>query len=387
MLAELEKLIGFKTVVGNHLENDKALKWIRSEIKGGFYHIRKFKSEEYPSLVITSQKTTKPKIFLAAHMDVAKAGKNLFIPRREGNRLYGRGAYDMKFAIACYLRLLKELKKTASKYDFGVMITSDEECGGKNGVKYLLEKGYSSEAVVLPDGSENWKMEKASKGVWCFVVKSYGRSAHPSMPWKGVNALEVLINYLCRLQKRFKKEPCGDLLHIHSTMDINELNTGCTGDNLPDYAEAMVDIFFTDEKEYERIMELENKIRRKYPEIKLTTTILNPSLKITAKNRHADEFYGIARDMYGIKKDTMFTHGTSDAHYFAEHLISVIETRPNGGDLHGDGEWVDLDDMERFYQVLKTYVTKISRINRSIDQFRAHSGLLKRRTEPIKIEF
>lgn len=362
MLSELEKLIRFRTVVGNHEENDQALNWVRSEIMGGYYHIKKFKSEEYPSLVITSQKTIKPRIFLAAHMDVAKAGKKLFIPRKDGNKLFGRGTYDMKFAIACYLRLLKELKKTASKYDFGIMITSDEECGGTNGVKYLLEKGYSSEAVILPDGSEDWKIEKASKGVWCFVVKSYGKSAHPSMPWKGVNALEELINYLCKLQRRFKKEPCGDPLHIHSTIDINELNTGRTGDNLPDYAEAMVDIFFTDEKEHEKIIDWERNIRNKYPGIKLTTTISNPSLKIKTKNAYADEFYRIARELYGIKKNTMFTHGTSDAHYFAESRIPIIETRPRGGDFHGDEEWIDLEDLERFYQVLKEFVVRTSRI-------------------------
>lgn len=362
MLAELEKLIRFKTVVGNHSENDKALKWFRSEIKGGYYHIRKFKSDGYSSLVITSQKTTKPKMFLAAHMDVAKAGKKLFIPRKDGNRLYGRGVFDMKFAIACYIRLLKELKKTSSKYDFGVMITTDEECGGENGVKYLLDKGYICEAVILPDGSEDWKLEKASKGVWCYVVKSYGRSAHPSLPWKGVNALEVLIEYLCKLQKPFKKEPCGDPLHVHSTIDVNELNTGRTGDNLPDYAEAMVDIFFTDKKEYERIVDIEKNIRKKYAGIKLTTTILNPSLKMQTKNKYVDEFYRVARDMYGIRKKTMFTHGTSDAHYFVKRGIPVIETRPKGGDFHGDGEWIDLDDLERFFQVLKKFVTKTSRI-------------------------
>jgi len=362
MLVQLEKLIRFKTVVGNHKENDKALKWIRAEIKGGNYQIRKFRSEEYPSLIITSQKTRKPRLFLAAHMDVAKAEKDLFIPRKEGNRLYGRGAFDMKFAVACYLRLLKELKKTSSKYDFGVMITSDEERGGENGVKYLLEKGYGCEAVILPDGSEDWKMEEASKGVWCFVVKSYGRSAHPSTPWKGVNALEELIDYLCKLQKRFRKEPCGDPLHVHSTIDINELNTGRTGDNLPDYAEAMVDIFFIDEREYEKITGWEKDIREKHPGLKLITTILNPSLKIKTKNGYADEFYRIAREMYGIKKETMFSHGTSDAHYFAERCITIIETRPKGGDFHGDGEWIDLEDLERFYQVLKEFVVRTSKI-------------------------
>ncbi|MFA6096546.1 MAG: M20/M25/M40 family metallo-hydrolase [Candidatus Paceibacterota bacterium] len=363
MIGELQKLIRFKTVVGNHKENGKALKWVRSELAGLDVDVREFESDGYRSIVITTQKTMKPKVFLAAHMDVAKASNDLFIPRISGDKLFGRGAYDMKFAIACYLRLLKELKKDLLKYDLGIMITSDEECGGKNGAGYLLGKGYGCDAVVLPDGSENWKIEKASKGVWCFVVKSYGKSAHPSMPWKGINAIEALLDYFSELQKPFKTEPCGDPLHIHSTIDINEFNTGRTGDNLPDYAEAMADIFFISGKEYEKIVRMEKSIRKKYSGIKLMTTIYNPSVRINIKNRFADEFYRIARNLYGIRKEAMFTHGTSDAHYFVEKNISVIETRPKGGDFHGDGEWIDLVDLERFYQVLKEFTVRMSAVD------------------------
>ncbi len=176
------------------------------------------------------------------------------------------------------------------------------------------------------------------------------------MPWKGVNAIESLMDYLCELQKKFKKEPCGDPLHIHATMDINEFNTGRTGDNLPDYAEAMVDIFFTSEKEYEKIVRMEKNIRTRYKGIKLSTTILNPSVRINTNNEYSDGFYRIARKQFGIRKDEMFTHGTSDAHYFVERGSAVIETRPDGGDFHGDGEWIGISDLERFYAVLKEFV-------------------------------
>ncbi|MFZ2970351.1 MAG: M20/M25/M40 family metallo-hydrolase [Minisyncoccia bacterium] len=360
MISDLKKLIKFKTITGNFEENDKALKWVKSKIDSKKYFIKEFKSEGYTSLVITAQRTIKPRIFLVAHMDVAKAENEMFVPKVKNNNLHARGAFDMKYAIACYLGILKELKNDSSKYDFGVMITTDEEYGGKNGVKFLLDRGFDCDVAFLPDGSENWKIEKASKGVWCFVIKSHGRSAHPSMPWKGENALETLMDYLCKLQKGFKNEPCGDPLHIHSTMDVNEFNTGRTGDNLPDYAEAMVDIFFTSENEFKKIIKTEKELRKKYPGLKLNTTILNPSVRMDTDNKYADEFYLMARKLYGIKKETMFTHGTSDAHYFIEKGISVIETRPNGGDFHGDGEWIDLRDMERFYRVLKKFVERIA---------------------------
>lgn len=358
MISELKKLVRFKTIAGNFKENDAALKWISSGIYGSQYDIREFKSKKYSSLIITAQKTTKPRIMLVGHMDVAKAGNDMFIPKIKNNRMYARGVYDMKFALACYLRLLSELEEDALKYDFGVMITTDEECGGENGVKYLLDRGYGCDVAVLPDGGENWQMEKAAKGVWSLVVKSYGKSAHPSMPWLGINAVEVLMDYLRKLQQKFKKEPCRDPLHVHSTMDINEFNTGHTGDNIPDYAEAMVDIFFTDEKECENIMKGENDLRKEYPEIKLSNILLRPSIKIDTNNRYANEFYRSARELYGIKKKTFFAHGTSDAHYFIERGIPVIETRPNGGGFHGDDEWIDLFDLERFYNVLKRFIEK-----------------------------
>lgn len=360
MIEELKKLIRFKTVVGNNKENKKALEWVKSEA-GRAYHIKEFESCGYPSLVITTQKTKKPKIILAAHMDVAKAKKSLFIPKLRGNKLYGRGAYDMKYAIACYMRLMKEMRNIATEYDFGVMITSDEERGGRNGVNYLIKKGYGCEAVILPDGSEDWKIEKASKGVWCFVVKSYGKSAHPSMPWEAENALENLIEYLCELKKHFRKEPCGDPDHIHRTIDVNELNTGSTGDNLPDYAEAMLDIFFISEKERKGIMNIERNIRSRYAGLKITTTILNPSVKMPINNKYADLFYEISNKKYGIKKEGLFTHGTSDAHYFVEKGINVIETKPKGGGCHGNDEWVDVYDMNRFYVVMKEFVERTSR--------------------------
>ncbi len=352
------KLISFKTIVENQKENKIALKWARNQLKNLPLYFEEFSSSGFSSLVITTQKTKNPKIWLASHIDVAKADDKMFIPIIKGNKLYGRGAFDMKFAIACYIKLLKELKADLSKLDFGLIITSDEEAGGENGIKFLLDKGYVSQAAFLPDGGDDWKIEDASKGVWCFVIKSYGNSCHPSTPWRAVNALEELLDFLQILRNKFKKEPCGDPSHMHSTIDINELNTGKTGDVLPGYAEGMVDIFFISEKERKMIEAYMKAEIKKFKGLKTEIIFLKPCFKVNTDNQFINLFSRIALEKYGIKKEAIFNHGTSDAVFFAKKNIPVIETRPKGGGHHSNNEWIDLKDLEKFYEVMKEFVQR-----------------------------
>jgi len=125
----------------------------------------------------------------------------------------------MKFAIACYLKLLQNLREDISKYNLGVMITSDEEIGGHNGVKALLDKGYRSKVCFLPDGGREWQFERGAKGAWHLLVESYGKSSHGSRPWQAKNALSQLIDFLNILKKEFTSEPCRDKFHYPNTLN------------------------------------------------------------------------------------------------------------------------------------------------------------------------
>lgn len=73
-----------------------------------------------------------------------------FQPQIKDGKLFGRGAYDMKFAVACYLNLLLELGSKLSEYNFGIMLVSDEELGGFHGTGKLVEQGWPSEFCFLP---------------------------------------------------------------------------------------------------------------------------------------------------------------------------------------------------------------------------------------------
>lgn len=90
--------------------------------------------------------------------------------------MFGRGVYDMKMAAACYIRLFRELHKkdNLSNYNIGIMLVSDEEIGGSNGVGYLLnEGGVKGSIAFIPDGGFNWKIEEQAKGVLQLKLKSH----------------------------------------------------------------------------------------------------------------------------------------------------------------------------------------------------------------------
>jgi len=359
----LAKLISFKTVSQDQEENQRALDWIKSQIEGLPLYVKELKSRGFFSLVITTQKTKKPILWLVAHIDVVPATKEIFVPRIKNKKLYGRGAFDMKFAIACYLELLKVLGTGLSNYDFGVIITTDEEKGGFSGVKFLLEKGFSSEACFLPDGGQAWNFEKAAKGAYHLSIESKGKSAHGSRPWLGENALENLMDFLFALKKHFPTEPCSIKNHYHPTINVGRIEGGEVANKVPAFAQALIDIRFPLSTNQAKLKKVLWSTKSKFKNIRLKELVFAPAYENSFSSPYLKIFYKIARNKFNIRSKGIISHGTSDARFFAVKKIPLIVTRPRGGGHHSENEWIDLEDLDKFYLVLKEFVEKTTKIS------------------------
>jgi len=114
---------------------------------------------------LTTEKTKHPEMFLVAHIDVVPGHDSLFTLKKEGDSIFGRGAFDMKFAIATYICVLKEIYQQKKKLpSIGLMFTSEEEIEGNNGAGfYSKKKGYSCNLAFLPDGGDNWHIVEEEK--------------------------------------------------------------------------------------------------------------------------------------------------------------------------------------------------------------------------------
>jgi succinyl-diaminopimelate desuccinylase len=352
----LSKLIGMRTEVGNLESAEFCADYIQQSLTHLPLNITKLSSHNIPSLIITTKETKSPKLFLQAHLDVVPGKDDQFtLIETEGNYI-GRGVYDMKFAAACYLTLLEDIGDKLPNYDFGLMLSFDEETGGEDGVGYLLNKGYSCEACLLPDGGDDWGLEKTSNGILLMHLESKGKSAHGSRPWEGKNAIDNLLSALEQIKSLF-----GELKAHKSSVTISQITGGRAINQVPDYAKATLDMRFItakDMKEYRKQVEL---IAEKY-NLDITIEAMVEGSDIDVSVPAIAIFLAIAKEFHG--RDIKFCHslGASDSRYFDDKNIPTIIIRPTGGDPHGDNEWINKDELLKFYELLKVYVTKTTQI-------------------------
>jgi succinyl-diaminopimelate desuccinylase len=358
ILNTLEKLISFKTTPNNLKDKKRAALWIFRSLKSFPLNIKFFEFSGQPSVVALSKKSF-PKVFLAAHLDVVPAPEDMFNFKIKDRKAFGRGVFDMKFAIACYLKLIKELKDKLSNMNFGIMITSDEETGGFFGTKKLIEKGFKSEVVFLPDGGYNWKMERGAKGAWILNIKCFAKSAHGSRPWQSWGANERLIESLYEFKKFFQSEPCKIENHWHSTLNIGKISGGEAANQVSNFSQAFLDIRFLNEKEKREIQRYLNSLKKKF-NLRVQELILANPYQIDKKNRYVKIFLNILEQELGKKPEFSFSHGSSDARFFFARKIPVISITPRGGGHHSEKEWIDIEDLERYYSVLKRFILEVS---------------------------
>lgn len=358
----LKKLISFPTVSDDQEANKHALTWIEQQVKGLPLFVRTHTKNGHPSLILTTRKTTSPTLWLQAHLDVVPGSPDVFRARTRGRRLYGRGAYDMKFAIAAYIELLLDLGKDLTHYDFGVMLTTDEETGGRHGVRSLLfDEGYRADVCFLPDGGENWNFEKSAKGILRIKIESIGKTGHGARPWLGHDANAQLVEYLRRLQAAFNRLRTKDPdKKPYPTLTLGILRGGEVANQIPAYAEAQLDVRFPPSFSREKIHKLLRSAKR--PGEKIVVREIRHSS--TYSNDVTDSYHKIMSDIItSIRRrrpGTIISHGSSDARHFRNLDIPVILIRPRGGNAHSEKEWIDLPDLTTYYRCVREFVERVA---------------------------
>ena len=127
---------------------------------------------------------------------------------------------------------------------------------------------------------------------------------------------------------------------------------------IPDSAWAHIDIRFTPKTSKKDIDQMISGLVKKFPHISTKQLAFFDSYHVDPKNHYVQSYLGVVKDKYGHSLRESFSHGSSDAGFFLEKEIPVIVNRPRGGGHHGEDEWVDLQSLGRFYDILKEFVIK-----------------------------
>ncbi len=128
-----------------------------------------------------------------SHHDVVEVGhgwtRDPFGAELDGDRIYGRGACDMKGGLAASIIAAEAFVATYPDHAGSIEIsaTADEESGGYGGVAYLAQRGDFAQVqhVIIPEPLHKDRICLGHRGVWWAEIETQGRIAHGSMPFLG----------------------------------------------------------------------------------------------------------------------------------------------------------------------------------------------------------
>lgn len=349
IVALAHQLIAVPSVTGNRQGIDKALALIRRELAGT--GVESFEHGGIPSLLFFNT-PTRPESFtlvLNAHIDVVSGTAEQFRPYVEGDRLFGRGAYDMKGAAAAEIIAFRETAARVN-YPLGLMIVTDEETGGFHGTKYQVERGITAKAVVVGECGTNGNIGIAAKGILWLRVTCKGSSAHGAYPWKGVNAVWRMYDFLRRLDRMF---PLPEKESWTTTVNVGSIETpNKTFNAVPDICTVGLDIRYVPEqreKLVDRIMSLAPA------ESDSVIEVFEPSYDTDRNNPYVAHLTKAAAHVTGSNPGLIRMHGGSDLRHFAPGT-SVMEFGPEGGGQHSDREWVSLSGLSTYEAILRSFL-------------------------------
>ena len=147
-----------------------------------------------------------------SHHDVVEVGhgwtRDPFGGECVGDRIFGRGACDMKGGLAASIIAAEAFLAATPNWRGAIEIsaTADEESGGFGGVAYLAERGYFSpekvQHVIIPEPLHKDRICLGHRGVWWAEIETHGRIAHGSMPFLGDSAIRHMSAVLNEIEQR-----------------------------------------------------------------------------------------------------------------------------------------------------------------------------------------
>lgn len=317
--------------------------------------LQRHESGGYESLLALPADCEHADTLMIGHVDVIEhPDLELYRSRIKNGRLYGPGAGDMKGALAIMLKLFTDLHRAHPGIPLGMVVTSDEECGGQNGVGYLVrEAGLRASHAIVPDGGSLNDVTVEEKGIAHLRLRTAGRAAHAARPWLAENAAARLVHGIAKLNAEFPIPPNTPEEHWVPTCSITSLHTpNRTLNCIPDTAEATLDVRFPAPHTLREILARLREILG--PEIEIDTAVsaepstLNPD----------PLWFEITETVTGSPARRVRASGGSDARYLCEAGIQTIVARPKVGNLHAADEWIDIASMAEFYEITHRYLTR-----------------------------
>jgi succinyl-diaminopimelate desuccinylase len=311
-----------------------------------------------------------PCVVLHGHLDVVPGRPEQFQPRIEGDRLIGRGAYDMKGGLAAMMCALKDVERQ-QRMRVRLVCVPDEESEelDERSTDAVVKLGLGGDFAITGEPTD-LHIGVEAKGVLAMRIVVHGRAAHSSTPWLGDNAVLKAIDVFRAIETLpFSRE--SSEMFDRPSINLGRIQGGDALNKVPDECEMAVDVRYLPGQDPGDILAQVRAIAA----IDVTRTFIHPPVTVS----RLDPFVRALREAVSRCTPDMETmsvgrDGASDAASFIEAGIPAVEFGPAGAGHHGPDEWVSISSLARYRRALADFVRSLPIWLQSEDP---RSGVLK----------
>ncbi|MGI8845438.1 MAG: M20 family metallopeptidase [Thermoleophilaceae bacterium] len=308
-----------------------------------------------PVLAATVGPVDGPTVVLHGHLDVVPGHEAQFQPRIDGDRLIGRGAYDMKGGLAAMMCAVRDLaSQDAVKVHFVCVSDEESEEQAHRASDFVVEKGYVGDFAITGEPT-NLRIGIQAKGVLGLRLEVRGRSAHGSTPWLGDNAVVKAVDVFRGIGSMpFTRE--SSELFDRASISLGKIIGGDAVNRVPDLCTIDLDIRYLPGQDPDEILAAVNAIEdtevvHVFHREPIVVSREEPYVKVladaVAKTTPVQDSIAVGRD------------GTSDVISFLNAGIPGVEFGPSGDGHHGPDEWVSIESLGQYRRALVEFITAV----------------------------
>jgi succinyl-diaminopimelate desuccinylase len=295
-----------------------------------------------------------PTVVLHGHIDVVPALPGQFDPRIEGDRLYGRGAYDMKGAIAAMMFVTAGMRdQDGVRVRLGIVADEESEEDAERGSDHLVDSGFLGDFAITGEPTD-LHIGVEAKGVLALRLQVGGTAAHGATPWLGDNAILNAIDVFRGIESLPFARHSSELFDRPS-INLGRIWGGDALNKVPDRCVIDVDIRYLPQQDPAAILEevrslggIEARalLTRRPATVDRDSAFVRGLREATTQHHHGEPM-SVGRD------------GASDAVSFLRAGVPAVEFGPVGAGHHGPEEWVSVSSLETYRQALESFLRTI----------------------------
>jgi succinyl-diaminopimelate desuccinylase len=346
-----ERLITYDTSTLEGMQS--AAGFVKGWLEARDVEVTGFMHNGRPVLAATVGPATGTTIVLHGHLDVVPARPEQFSPRVEGDRLYGRGAYDMKGGLASMMLAVHDLvAQSEVRVHFVCVADEESEEIEQRGSDYLVEQGYIGDFAITGEPTD-MHIGIQAKGVLAMRIEVTGKAAHGSTPWIGDNAVLKAIDVFRQIEVLPFARESSDLFDRPS-INLGRIVGGDALNKVPDLCAIDVDVRYLPGQDADDIRAAVDAL----PDARVVKVFhRRPAIVdrddpfVQALGEAIGRIAPPPGEQLSVGRD-----GASDAISFLDAGVPAVECGPTGAGHHGPEEWVSVRSLGEYRRALVEFV-------------------------------